>query len=209
MLVGYARVSTRDQAPALQLDALHGAGCERLYTETASGAQRERPELAAALDFLRPGDTLVVWRLDRLARSLRQLIATVERLEVQGVGLRSLTEAIDTATSGGRLVFHIFAALAEFERQVIGERTRAGLEAARARGRKGGRPRSLGESDLQAARALLRDPGISVAEVARRLKVGPATLYRHLPGGRGGITDGGITDDGVARGAVDSTGRPG
>jgi DNA invertase Pin-like site-specific DNA recombinase len=187
MLVGYVRVSTRDQAPALQLDALRAAGCERIYAETASGAQRERPELAAALDFLRPGDTLAVWRLDRLARSLRQLISTVERLEVLGVGLRSLTEAIDTTTSGGRLVFHIFAALAEFERQVIGERTRAGLEAARARGRKGGRPRSLGEGDLQAARALLRDPDISVAEVARRLKIGPATLYRHLPGGRSGI----------------------
>src|SRR5690242_461171 len=133
MLVGYARVSTQDQRPELQLDALAAAGCERVYTEKASGAQRDRPELEAALDFVREGDTLVVWRMDRLARSIRQLIETVEDLERRKIGLRSLTEAIDTTTtSGGRLVFHIFAALAEFERSVIRERTAAGLEAARA-----------------------------------------------------------------------------
>src|SRR5215210_1190310 len=166
MLVGYSRVSTQDQRPELQLDALKAAGCERVYTEKASGAQRDRPELKAALDFVREGDTLVVWKLDRLARSVRQLIETVEGLERRKVGLRSLTEAIDTTTSGGRLVFHVFAALAEFERSVIRERTAAGLEAARARGRKGGRPRSLGEGDLAAARAMLRDPGITVEEVA-------------------------------------------
>ncbi len=116
MLVGYARVSTREQNQALQLDALRAAGCERVYTEKASGAQRERPELTAALDYAREGDTLVVWKLDRLARSIRQLIETVEDLEQRKIGLRSLTEAIDTTTPGGRLVFHVFAALAEFER---------------------------------------------------------------------------------------------
>ncbi len=191
MLVGYARVSTREQNQALQLDALKAAGCGRVYTETASGAQRDRPELTAALDYAREGDTLVVWKLDRLARSIRQLIETVEELERRGIGLRSLTEAIDTATAGGRLVFHVFAALAEFERSVIRERTAAGLEAARARGRKGGRPRRLAAADLAAARALLRDPDITVVEVARRLRVGPATLYRHLPGGRGALADDG------------------
>src|SRR4028119_1874085 len=138
MLVGYARVSTREQNQALQLDALEAAGCGRVYTETASGAQRDRPELKAALDYAREGDTLVVWKLDRLARSIRQLIETVEDLERQGIGLRSLTEAIDTATPGGRLVFHVFAALAEFERSVIRERTAAGLAAGRARGGGGG-----------------------------------------------------------------------
>ena len=191
MLVGYARVSTREQNQALQLDALRAAGCGRVYTEQASGAQRDRPELTAALDYAREGDTLVVWKLDRLARSIRQLIETVEDLERRRIGLRSLTEAIDTATPGGRLVFHVFAALAEFERSVIRERTAAGLEAARARGRKGGRPRRLSAADLAAARALLRDPGITVGEVARRLRVGPATLYRHLPGGRGALAEDG------------------
>ncbi len=187
MLVGYARVSTQDQTPALQLDALKAAGCERVFQEKASGAQRDRPELAAALDYMRGGDTLVVWKLDRLARSMKQLIETVEKMEARQIGFRSLTEAIDTTTAGGRLVFHVFAALAEFERSVIRERTTAGLAAARARGRKGGRPRSLTEKDIAAARAMLSNPDITVDEVARRLGVGPATLYRHLPGGRSGI----------------------
>lgn len=186
MLVGYARVSTQDQNLALQLDALKAAGCEKVFTEKASGAQRDRPELSAALSFMRKGDSLVVWRLDRLARSLPQLIETVAQLESEGIGLRSLTEAIDTATAGGKLIFHIFGALAEFERSVIRERTRAGLKAARERGRKGGRPPALSASDLAAAKAMLRDPEITVAEVAARLKVSPATLYRHLPGGRSG-----------------------
>lgn len=187
MLVGYARVSTQDQKPALQLDALKVAGCEKVFTEKASGAQRDRPELTAALSYMRPGDSLVVWKLDRLARSLPQLIETVAQLEAKGIGLRSLTEAIDTTTAGGKLIFHIFGALAEFERSVIRERTRAGLKAARDRGRKGGRPPALSAADLAAAKALLRDPAITVEEVATRLKVSPATLYRHLPGGRGGI----------------------
>ena len=185
--IGYARVSTRDQNPDLQLDALSTAGCERIFTEKASGAQRDRPELQAALDYMREGDTLVVWRLDRLARSLKQLITTVEDLEQRSIGFRSLTEAVDTTTNGGRLVFHIFAALAEFERGIIRERTMAGLEAAKARGRTGGRPPAMNEADITAARAMLRANGIPVAEVAERLRVSPSTLYRHLPGGRGAV----------------------
>ena len=184
MLIGYARVSTQEQDLALQLDALKAAGCQRTYEERASGAQRDRPELKAALGYMREGDTLVVWKLDRLARSLKQLIDTVEDLGARGIGLRSLTEAIDTTTSGGKLIFHIFAALAEFERAVIRERTLAGLAAARARGRKGGRPPALAAKDLAAAKAMLRDPEITVGEVARRLGVAPSTLYRHLPKAR-------------------------
>lgn len=189
MLVGYARVSTQDQDPALQLDALTQVGCNKVFTEKASGAQRERPQLQAAIDYMREGDTLVIWKLDRLARSLKQLIETVEALAARGIGLRSLTEAIDTATSGGKLIFHIFGALAEFERGVIRERTRAGLDAARARGRTGGRPPALSSDDLAAARALLRDPAITVEQVARRLGVVPSTLYRHLPGGRSAVME--------------------
>ncbi len=189
MLVGYARVSTRDQEPALQLDALKAAGCERIFQEKASGAQRDRPELKAALDYVRKGDTLVVWKLDRLARSLKQLIETVEALGERDIGFRSLTEAIDTTTAGGRLVFHIFSGLAEFERQVIRERTLAGLEAARARGRKGGRPPALSTKDLTAAKAMLRDPSITVSEIARRLGVVPSTLYRHLPKARSAVSE--------------------
>lgn len=187
MLIGYARVSTQDQNPALQLDALQAAGCEKVFVEKASGAQRERPELQAALEYVRARDTLVVWKMDRLARSLKQLIETVELLAGRDIGFRSLTEAIDTTTAGGKLVFHIFGALAEFERSIIKERTKAGLEAARARGRKGGRPPSLEEKDLAAAKALLADPAITVEDVAKRLKVAPSTLYRHLPGGRGAL----------------------
>jgi DNA invertase Pin-like site-specific DNA recombinase len=189
VLVGYARVSTQDQDPALQLDALKAVGCEKVFTEKLSGAQRERPQLRAALDYMRAGDTLVIWKLDRLARSLKQLIETVEDLADRGIGLRSLTESIDTGTNGGRLIFHIFAALAEFERGVIRERTRAGLDAARARGRLGGRPPALTAKDLAAAKALLRDPEISVEEIARRLGVAASTLYRHLPKARSAVLE--------------------
>ena len=184
MLIGYARVSTQDQSPALQRDALTDAGCETVYEEKASGAQRDRPELKAALDYMRDGDTLVVWKLDRLARSMKQLIETVERLEARGIGFRSLTEAIDTTTPGGKLTFHIFGALAEFERSLIRERTSAGLAAARALGRVGGRPPALSKDDLVMARAMLRDPDITVKQIAAHFGVAPSTLYKHLPAAR-------------------------
>ena len=189
MFVGYARVSTQDQNPELQLDALREAGCEKLFEEKASGARADRPQLQAAIDYMREGDTLVVWKMDRLARSLKQLIQTVEQLEERGIGFRSLTEAIDTTTSGGKLIFHIFAALAEFERSIIRERTQAGLKAAIARGRKGGRPPALFDADRAAAMALFRDGTIPVREIAKRLGVSEATLYRHFPGGRTGIEE--------------------
>ncbi len=153
-LIGYARVSTTEQNPTLQLDALQAAGCERVFTEEASGAVAERPELARALDHLRPGDTLVVWKLDRLGRSLRHLIDTVRGLEDRGGGFRSLQEQVDTTTPGGRLVFHVFGALAEFERDLIRERTHAGLAAARARGRRGGRPTVMTPEKRKAAHQL-------------------------------------------------------
>jgi len=189
LLIGYARVSTQEQNLALQRDALEAATCERIFVEKASGAQRDRPELKAAIDYMRDGDTLVVWKLDRLARSLKQLIETVEDFGLRGIGLRSITESIDTGTSGGKLIFHVFGALAEFERSVIRERTQAGLKAARARGRVGGRPAVLNDADLTEARALLSNPDISVAQVAKRLGVAESTLYRYLPGGRGALTD--------------------
>ncbi len=184
MLVGYARVSTAHQDEALQMDALNRAGCEKIFTERLSGAKRDRPQLNAALDYMRDGDTLVVWKLDRLARSMRQLIETIEMLAVRGIGFQSLTEEMDTTTSGGKLVFHIFGALAEFERDLIRERTKAGLEAARARGRVGGRTPSLSKEDLQIAKALLKDPDITVAEIAKRLGVHRTTLYNYLPAAR-------------------------
>jgi DNA invertase Pin-like site-specific DNA recombinase len=184
MLIGYARVSTRDQKPHLQLDALRDAGCERVFEETASGAKRDRAALNSALEFMRRGDSLVVWKLDRLARSTRQLLETVEDLEQRGIGLKILTQNMDTASAGGRLIFTVFSAVAEFEREIIRERTRAGLDAARSRGRKGGRPRALSDKDLKQARALLADPEITVEDVARRLGVGASTLYRYLPAAR-------------------------
>ena len=154
MLIGYARVSTADQTLALQRDALEKAGCERIFTDTASGARTERIGLDEAIDHLREGDTLVVWRLDRLGRSLKHLIETITSLNNRKIGFKSITESIDTTTSGGKLIFHIFGALAEFERDIIRERTQAGLTAARARGRKGGRPRVLTPKKVQMAHAL-------------------------------------------------------
>ncbi|MCP5363409.1 MAG: recombinase family protein [Rickettsiaceae bacterium] len=191
MLIGYARVSTQEQNLELQINALQAAGCKKIFTEKASGAQRDRPELKAALEYMRANedDTLVVWKLDRLARSLRQLIDTIEELEKKGIGFKSLTENIDTTTSGGRLVFHIFGALAEFERILIKERTMAGLKAAKAMGKKGGRPQALEAEDLRDAKALLRNKKITVKEVAKRLKVDPSTLYRYLPGGRSSVQE--------------------
>lgn len=184
MNIGYARVSTSDQDTTLQRVALDRAGCVRVFHETASGGQRDRPELAAALDYVRAGDALVVWKLDRLARSLKQLIETVEDLERRDISFVSLTENINTTSPGGKLIFHIFAALAEFERGLIRERTTAGLASAREAGRVGGRPRSLSAKDVLAAKALLSDKQITFEEVARRLGTSSATLYRYLPGGR-------------------------
>src|SRR5512133_432958 len=143
MFIGYARVSTSDQTLDLQKDALDKAGCDRIFTDTASGAKAERTGLDAALSYVRTGDTLVVWRLDRLGRSLPHLIETITALNTRKIGFKSITENIDTTTSGGKLIFHIFGALAEFERDIIRERTQAGLHAARARGRLGGRPKAL------------------------------------------------------------------
>jgi DNA invertase Pin-like site-specific DNA recombinase len=184
MLVGYARVSTLEQNLALQRDALAEAGCGKIFTEQMSGAVADRPALHDALGYARSGDTLVVWKLDRLARSMKQLIETVETLRIRGIGLRSLTEALDTTTAQGLLVFHMFSALAEFERSLIRERTRAGLAAARRIGRTGGRPPKLTDDDLEAARALLANPDIGVTQIAHRLGVSPATLYRYIPAAR-------------------------
>ena len=181
MLVGYARVSTVEQTLALQEDALRAAGCARLFTDTISGAKAERPGLGQALAFLRPGDVLVVWRLDRLGRSLKALIETLTALEGRGIGFKSLTEQLDTTTSGGRLIFHVFGALAEFERDLIRERTQAGLAAARARGRQGGRPRKLGTpARVALAQALYDDRRHAVAEICRALGISRATLYRYV-----------------------------
>lgn len=182
MKIGYARVSSDDQNLDLQRDALKQAGCERLYEEKESGGKIDRPELLRLMEVLRTGDTLVVWRLDRLGRSLKHLIETVEQLEALGVGFQSVTEAINTTTSGGKLVFHIFAALAEFERTLIQERTRAGLKAARARGRQGGRPRTLNEDKRRMAQALRDDPGQSVASICKALGITRTTFYRYTQG---------------------------
>jgi len=177
-LIGYARVSTAEQDTALQTDALRKAGCERVFEDTASGAQADRPGLATALAYLRDGDVLAVWRLDRLGRSLPHLIETIGALDARGVGFRSLSESIDTTTPGGRLVFHVFGALGQFERDLIGERTRAGLAAA-ARGRKGGRKPVVTADKLRRAREHIAN-GLNVREAAARLKIGKTALYAAL-----------------------------
>jgi DNA invertase Pin-like site-specific DNA recombinase len=177
--IGYARVSTLEQDLALQLDALHAAGCERIFEDHASGAKTGRPGLAQALGFVREGDVLVTWKLDRLARSLPHLIETITQLEKSGAGLRSLTEAIDTTTPGGRLIFHVFGALAQFERDLIRERTRAGLSAAAIRGRHGGRKPVVTSNKLMQAKALIAK-GLTVREAASRLKIGKTALYEAL-----------------------------
>jgi len=178
--IGYARVSTEDQHLDLQRDALRQAGCGVVYEEVVSGKSGPRPELEQCRKALRTGDTLVVWRLDRLGRSLADLVQFVTELELSGVSFESLTEKIETGSAPGKLVFHVFAALAEFERSLIRERTRAGLAAARARGRSGGRKPKLGEKQVREIKALLRDPEIQVAEVARRYGVSRTTLYKHV-----------------------------
>lgn len=185
MLIGYARVSTQDQTLDLQTDALARAGCEKIFTDMASGAKTERPGLRDAMNHLRAGDTLVVWRLDRLGRTLKHLIATVTDLSDHGIGFRSLQESMDTTTSGGKLVFHVFGALAEFEREVIKERTNAGLQAARARGRFGGRPslQALDPKKVALARKLYADRTMPVHEICSTLHIGRSTLYRYIKDG--------------------------
>ena len=182
MNVGYARVSTGDQNFDLQRDALLAAGCDesKIFTDKLSGAKDDRPGLAQALAYVRAGDTLVVWRLDRLGRSLSHLIGVTAALEQRGVGFKSLQEGIDTTTSGGKLVFHIFGALAEFERSLVRERTNAGLKAARARGRQGGRPKKLDVRKLAVAESLLKDPQLTVREVAEQVGIARSTLYTYL-----------------------------
>ncbi len=183
MQIGYARISTGDQTLDLQQDALTKAGCDRVFTDTASGAKADRPGLARALELLRPGDALVVWRLDRLGRSLQHLIQTLIELDGRGIGFKSLTESIDTTTPGGRLIFHIFGALAEFERELIRERTNAGLAAARARGRKGGRPRVKAFRDpakLQMAKSLYYDQQTPAHTICQMLGISRPTFYRYL-----------------------------
>src|SRR5215467_13436905 len=180
MKLGYARVSTDAQETHLQLDALTRAKCSRIYEEKASGAKAERPELMRLLDNTRKGDVIIVWKLDRLARSIRQLIDTTVLLNDRGVELHSLTENINTTTPSGKLTFHIFAALAEFERDILRQRVNAGLKAARRRGRIGGRPKALDEADLKKARALLRSGDYSRVQVADELEVSRHTLWRAL-----------------------------
>ena len=180
MLVGYARVSTFEQNLTPQVDALQQAGCEKVFKDRASGAKTDRPGLGEALKYVRKGDTLLVWRLDRLGRSLIHLIETVGQLEEKGTGFRSLQEAIDTTTSSGKLVFQIFGALAEFERNLIRERTQAGLAAARARGRKGGRPKVLNKTKIELAYKLYDEKNHTIKEICQILGVSKPTLYAYL-----------------------------
>ena len=180
MLIGYARVSTDDQHLDLQNDALMAAGCERIYRDKASGAKAERPGLTRTFEDLRAGDTLVVWRLDRLGRSLKDLLERAEALEQRGVGLKSLQEAIDTNSSGGRLVFHLFGALAEFERNLVRERTHAGLEAARARGRLGGRRKTLDVDQRRHVVELYRSRQHTVKEICQLMGISKPTLYAYV-----------------------------
>ncbi|WP_084709502.1 recombinase family protein [Rubrobacter aplysinae] len=190
MDIGYAQVSTGDQSLELQKEALENVGVEEryIYTDVTGGANFERPGLERARDQLREGDTLVVWRLDRLGRSLKDLIETVNELADRGIGFKSLTEAIDTTTSGGRLVFHIFGALAEFEREIIRERTMAGLNTARARGRYGGRPKAMDDKKVRMAKSMLVDQFNTVADVCEALGVSRSTLYKYVgPGGTGPV----------------------
>ena len=183
MLVGYARVSTLDQNPQIQIDALEQTGCERIFTEKISGNSKNRPQLNAALEYMRKGDTLVIWKLSRLARSIRQIIKTVYDLEEREIGLKVITQKIDTTTPEGRLFFHMTAAFDEFQRELIVENTRAGLQAARKRGRIGGRPSAMTKDKNRTAEAMLKDtenyPFIS--DIIKQLGIGRTTFYRHFP----------------------------
>jgi DNA invertase Pin-like site-specific DNA recombinase len=180
MLIGYARVSTPDQYLRLQEDALKSAGCGEIYTDIASGVKTARPGLHSALSHLRKGDTLVVWKLDRLGRSLAHLIQTVKELSEKGIGFKSLQENIDTTTSGGQLIFHIFGALAEFERELIRERTQAGLKAARVRGRLGGRPTLLNVRQIKKMKDYYKKGDLAINEICKLFNITKPTLYRYL-----------------------------
>lgn len=180
MLVGYARVSTQDQNLDLQKDALSRVGCEKIFEDVASGAKATRTGLEEALVYMREGDTLVVWKLDRLGRSLKQLIEVINHIHERKIGFKSIQESIDTTTPGGKLIFHVFGALAEFEREVIRERTLAGLHAARARGRQGGRPKMMDDKKIGMVRALMENPNHSIRDICDMVGVSRATLYRHL-----------------------------
>ena len=184
MKIGYARVSTLDQNSELQLDALKVAGCEKIFQDKISGSTADRPGLTEALAYVRRGDSLVVWRLDRLGRSLKHLLAVVEDLEGRGVGFISLQEGFDTTTSGGRLIFQIFGALSEFERNVIRERTNAGLAAARARGRKGGRKEKLSPGQVETMRKMSASQQHTVAEICRVMGITKPTYYRYMEAGK-------------------------
>src|SRR6266481_1556096 len=183
MKVGYARVSREEQHLELQLDALKAAGCEQMFTEKIKRVKDQRPQLEQALKYVRPGDTPVVWRLDRLGRSLKNLLEIMGSLEERGIEFQSLTESLDTSNPSGKLIFHLFARVAEFERAFTIERTHAGLAAARARGRKGGRPRGVpinAESTACAAETLYREGKLSSQEIAGKLKISKSTLYSYL-----------------------------
>ncbi|QJD98576.1 recombinase family protein (plasmid) [Mucilaginibacter robiniae] len=180
MLIGYARVSTLDQNPNLQTDALKQAGCEKIFKDKISGTTADRPGLAKVKEVLRKGDTLVVWRLDRLGRSLKNLLEWMMWLDQEGIALKSLQENIDTTTSTGKLVFHIFGALAEFERNLIQERTQAGLTSARARGKVGGRPKKLNTDKKALAIKLYNEKELSVDKICEMVGVAKPTLYRYI-----------------------------
>ncbi|MBU0978428.1 recombinase family protein [Patescibacteria group bacterium] len=180
MKIGYARVSTNDQSVYLQIDALMAEGCERIFHDVSSGANAERAGLDEALEYARSGDVLVIWKLDRLGRSLKHLVELANKLSERNIGFASIQEKIDTTTNGGKLIFHIFASLAEFEHDIIKERTMAGLKAARTRGRLGGRPKAMDKHKIKMAKALMDDRNLSVKEVCDKLGVGKTTLYKYL-----------------------------
>lgn len=190
MKIGYVRVSKKIQSYNLQIDALEKEGCLKIFLETASGAQRDRPQLKEALSLCEEGDTLVVWKLDRLARSTKQLIETVEMLNERGITFLSLTEDIDTKGSVGNLIFHIFASLAQFERDIIRDRVVAGLEAARLRGRVGGRPRTITNEKLRIAKTLLDEDKMTIKQICNHLNISVSTFYTTFKGGRGANKDG-------------------
>jgi DNA invertase Pin-like site-specific DNA recombinase len=198
MLIGYSRCSSSGQNHALQIDALQKAGCERIFQETESGTRADRAELAKMLEFARPGDQIAVYRLDRLARNLRHLLDIVDQMTKREIGLKSLTEAIDTSTPSGRLAVHLFASMAQFEAEQVKLRCAAGRAAAVKRGRVGGRPAAMDETKRRIARTLMSDDQLSMAQIAEQVGVAPSTLYRTLPGGRSALAAAGMVEGAAA-----------